>query len=355
METSPLPMDHRIIQAILLAFFDKVVRMSPSLRKGKVVKYSRDVFTPFFVLALGIGVACNPALRARSGDSNGSWLKIKLTNNTAVFTVYAPATNANGMFDLYFKTNLTDPPLWTWLQRGAPGQTNLVVSNLPPAQGFFTLGVTNAIRPGFDGSSLPREDDDPSVLASLPFPINFYGANYSSLYVNNNGNVTFGGAQSAFIPGNLTGLGLKTSIIAPYWADVDTDSLLSDVVKYGSSTVDGHNAFGVDWVNVGYFSAHADKLLSCQLVIIDRSDIAAGDFDMEFNYDKVQWQYGDFSSGFPPHAGYAAGVSGYELPGSGVADAFLDSNVTTGLIHHNLNSSVPGRYFFSFRNGQPAP
>jgi hypothetical protein len=90
------------------------------------------------------------------------------------------------------------------------------------------------------------------------------------------------------------------------------------------------------------------------LVIIDRSDIAAGDFDMEFNYDKVQWQYGDFSSGFPPHAGYAGGGLGCELPGSGVADAFLDSNVATGLIYHNLNSSVPGRYFFSFRNGQPA-
>ena len=55
------------------------------------------------------------------------------------------------------------------------------------------------------------------------------------------------------------------------------------------------HAFGVDWVNVGYFSAHADKLLSCQLVIIDRSDIASGDFDMEFNYDKVQWEWGDAS------------------------------------------------------------
>ena len=217
--------------------------------------------------------------------------EITLTNNIATITVYAPATNANGVFDLYFETDLAVPLGWTWLQRGAPGQTNLVVSNLPPARCFFTLGVTNAIRPGFTNSSLPREDDKPSVLASLPFPINFYGTNYSSLYVNNNGNVTFNGAQSAYIPGNLTDLGL--TIIAPYWADVDTQNTNSDVVKYGNGTVDGYNAFGVDWVSVGYFSKNADKLLSCQLVIIDRSDIAAGDFDMEFNYDKVQWQYGD--------------------------------------------------------------
>ena len=60
-------------------------------------------------------------------------------------------------------------------------------------------------------------------------------------------------------------------------------------------------------------------------MIIDRSDIAAGDFDMEFNYDKVQWQYGDASIGIPPMPVMQRdGVSGYELPGSGVADAFLD-------------------------------
>jgi hypothetical protein len=327
--------------------------MFHAILKGKVVKCLQEVFTPFFVLAVGIGIACNLAWQARGSGSNGSWLTIKLTNNTAVLIVHAPATNANGVFDLYFKTNLTGPSHWTWLQRGAPGQTSLVASNLPPTRGFFALGVTNAIRPGFTNSSLPREDDKPSVLASLPFPINFYGTNYSSLYINNNGNVTFDVAQSAYLPGDLVGQGLK--IIAPYWADVDTLNILSGVVKYGSGTVDGHGAFGVDWVNVGYFSANADKLLSCQLVIIDRSDIAAGDFDMEFNYDKVQWQYGDASGGDPPYAGYANNLSGYELPGSGVADAFLDSNPATGLIYHNLNSSVPGRYIFPFRNGQPAP
>jgi hypothetical protein len=119
--------------------------------------------------------------------------------------------------------------------------------------------------------------------------------------------------------------------------------------------VNGHAAFGVDWVNVGYYAVHADKLLSCQLVIIDRSDIIAGDFDMEFNYSKVQWEWGDASKYSPPHAGFSNGIGDTELPGSGVQGAFLDSNVATGLIYHNLNSSVPGRYFFSFRNGQPLP
>ena len=74
--------------------------------------------------------------------------------------------------------------------------------------------------------------------------------------------------------------------------------------------VDGHAAFGVDWVNVGYFPEQADKLLSCQLVIIDRSDIASGDFDMEFNYDKVQWEWGVFRPVDPPRAGFSGGTDG---------------------------------------------
>jgi hypothetical protein len=120
-----------------------------------------------------------------------------------------------------------------------------------------------------------------------------------------------------------------------------------------------NNAFGVNWVNVGYFNAHADKLLSCQLVIIDRSsDIgnAPGDFDMEFNYFKVQWEWGDYSIGKPPRAGFSDWAQDYyELPNSGIKGAFLDTNSVTGLIYNSLNSPVPGRYVFYFRDGEPLP
>ncbi len=318
------------------------------------MKCSRNVFTPFFGLALGIGIACNPALPAQIIDTNDLWLEIAFTNNTAMFTVYAPATNANGVFDLYFKTNLIASQDWTWLLRSAPGQTNLAVSNLPPAQGFFQLETPNTIRPGFDQQILDRNDDDSTGVLPMGFFINFYGNSNATLYVNNNGNVTFTSAQSQYAPQPLSNLG--TEVIAPFWADVDTRNPASDVVKYGTNgMVNGHAAFGVDWVNVGYYFEHADRLLSCQLVIIDRSDIVPGDFDMEFNYNKVQWEWGDASKNSPPRAGFSDGINDYELQGSGVEGAFMDTNVLTGLIYHSLNSSVPGRYFFSFRNGQPVP
>jgi len=306
---------------------------------------------------VGVGIACNLALCARAFDSNGLWLEIALTNNTAAFTIHAPATNVNAVFDLFFKPDLTDNQDWTWLARCASGQTNLTVSNLPPEQGFFMLGVTNAIRSGFDQQFLDRNDDDSTGIVPMGFFINYFGSSNAALYVNNNGNVTFGSALSGYAPNPLNQLGEPaiTNIIAPFWADVDTRNTNSDVVKYGTNMVDGHAAFGVDWVNVGYYYEHADKLLSCQLVIIDRSDIVAGDFDMEFNYLKVQWEWGDASLNVPPRAGYSDGVDDYELPGSGVEGTLLDTNAVTGLIYRNLNSSVPGRYVFYFRDGQPLP
>ena len=90
---------------------------------------------------------------------------------------------------------------------------------------------------------------------------------------------------------------------------------------------------------------------------MSRSDVAAGDFDIIFNYDQVQWDTSD--SPGAARAGYSNGNPGtptsFELPGSATSGAFLDSNADTGLIHNSRNSAVPGRYVFSVRNGAPQP
>lgn len=100
-------------------------------------------------------------------------------------------------------------------------------------------------------------------------------------------------------------------------------------------------------------------------MLIDRSDIAAGDFDIEFNYNSIQWETGQASGGSVVCQGGASarvgfsngsGIPGtfFELPGSGVPGSFLDSNPSTGLTHNSLNSSQLGRYVFHVHNGVPA-
>lgn len=237
---------------------------------------------------------------------------------------------------------------------------------------LLTLGVTIGINDiaqaaavrnvaGFNDNSLPANDDGSTGLVPVGFDLNFFGVTTDDLYVNNNGNVTLDQPLSTFTPFDLTSTARQ--IIAPFFADVDTRSA-GELVHYGNGTVDGRNAFGVNWLDVDYFvssTGHTNRNYF-QLVLIDRSDTGAGNFDIEFNYDQIQWESGQASGsdvnglgGFSARAGYSNGTGDagtfYELPGSAVNGAFLDGG-PDALISHSLNSDVLGRYLFAARDGE---
>ena len=202
---------------------------------------------------------------------------------------------------------------------------------------------------------LARNDDGSTASVNIGFNIDFYGlAAQSTLFVNNNGNVTFDAPLGTFTP-----FGLLTSavpIIAPFFADVDTRNLGSDVVRYGTGNIGGRNVFGVNWINVGYYSSQSNLLNSFQLIITDRSDVAAGDFDFEFNYDQVRWETGSASGGVggfggtPARAGWTdGGATDFEFAGSGVTRALIDGG-PNALIAGSLNSTVAGQYIFRVRS-----
>jgi hypothetical protein len=222
-----------------------------------------------------------------------------------------------------------------------------------------------AIRPdaAFTANVLPANDDGSQAQVPLGFTADFFGYRYSSVFVNNNGNISFDEPLPEFTPFGLTPWGKK--IIAPFFGDVDTRGAGSGLAMYGYGTgqVDGHTAFGVNWIDVGYYREHTDKRNSFQLVLIQREDTGnPNNFDIEMNYDKVQWETGDASGGVgglggdSARAGYSSGSGeALELPGSGVDGALLDTNTETGLVHNSMNSPQPGRYVFQVRNGVVVP
>ncbi|HXB67551.1 MAG TPA: nidogen-like domain-containing protein [Candidatus Acidoferrales bacterium] len=187
--------------------------------------------------------------------------------------------------------------------------------------------------------------------------MDFFGVNFSSVFLNTNGNVTLSGPLNTFTPFGLTGT--HAQIIAPFFADVDTRNPASGVTTFGSGTFDGHPAFGFDWINVGYYNSHVDKTDSFQLLLVDRSDTGAGNFDIVFNYDKLLWETGDASGGSgglggsSARAGFSNGTgssgTSFELTGSGIPGALLNGGVDA-LVSHDLNSNVLGRYIFNARN-----
>ncbi|MDZ4200180.1 MAG: nidogen-like domain-containing protein, partial [Kiritimatiellia bacterium] len=213
---------------------------------------------------------------------------------------------------------------------------------------FSVLGIqiptlAQNVLPGFSSGILDRNDDGSTGLTPIGFNINFFGATYDHLYVNNNGNVTFTGPLWTFDP---AGLDLSsTAVIAAFFGDVDTRSAPSGIVTYGPGTFLSRSAFGATWNQVGYYSHGTDKLNTFQIVLVDRSDIAAGDFDIYLRYDQIQWDTSATHDTVASRVGYSNGTdTSYEAPGSGVVGAQVDggpqSLVTRRILLFQVRSGV---------------
>jgi hypothetical protein len=232
-------------------------------------------------------------------------------------------------------------------------------------------GTTPDVINNYTPTTLPANDDDSTSTAiPLGFTINFFGQSRNNVWVNNNGNVTFGAALSDFTPSNLTTFG--NPILAAFFADVDTRGSGSGVVDYGTGTLNGNRVFVVNYPNVGCFDQVATVKNNFQLILIDRPDFGTGalgdNFQIEYNYNQIQWDTGQASGGNsvcqnatanPTSAfvGYSDGTTtaanAYNLPGSGVAGAFLDTG-PNALIANALNSTTMGRYIFFVNGGIPS-
>lgn len=254
---------------------------------------------------------------------------------------------------------------------------------LATATPAFALGP-GAIRTpaSFNASSVPAGDDTNLLVVGLPFTMNWNGTVYNQIYINMNGTCSFNGWYANNNAQNWTPSIPLTqtpyAVMAPFWSDVDTRAGMK--VTYSSTTtgsiptVNGHKAFLVNWQGVRPYDATTYTTATApvdyfQLVIIDRSDVASGAFDFEFNYDQITWDTGSASYNgttyYRARAGWAASsTAGYELPGSGARYTGTYSAIggplddvaasSTALIWNSqCSENQLGRYRWQVRNGQP--
>lgn len=213
---------------------------------------------------------------------------------------------------------------------------------------------------GFGEGVLGRNDDSSTSAIDITSVfgaggLNFFGTNYTSLFVNNNGNITFGHSLSAYIAAPIGGGGLSVPIIAAYWFDVDTrggvdtpspggTSTGSNLVYYDLDTT--NRIFTATWDDVGFYSGHIGNPNAFQIRLFD---MGGGDFDIEFIYEHINQSASDTndSPGEAPRAGYAKGngTPGVELTLSGDYTNVLDLDTAPG------NTGAPGYYHFQVRGG----
>jgi hypothetical protein len=216
-----------------------------------------------------------------------------------------------------------------------------LISGLGTDTGYGILALAH----GDDNSS--GAIDITSVFGSAG--IDFFGTHYTSLYINNNGNITFEAPNGAYTPTAINA-GFHNPIIAAFWADVDTRG--HGNVYYDEDAADG--VMTITWDHVGYYNQRSDKLDSFQIVLINEGN---GNFDILYRYGQMQWTTGDASGGTGglggtvARAGYSAGdgVHYFELPQSGNQAALLALPTTTG------NTGIAGVDEFQVRNGEVGP
>lgn len=168
---------------------------------------------------------------------------------------------------------------------------------VPLDSSFSVVPMVSSTAPDY------RNDDMFSNIISLPFSFNFYGTIFDSLYINNNGNISFLAPYYTFTATPFPDW--TYNMIAPFWGDVDTRDSASGLVYYQITST--HMI--VKWENVGYFPMMSDKVNTFQLIITDGTDtlLPAGT-NVGFCYGDMQWTTGSASGGVGGFGGFPATV-----------------------------------------------
>ncbi len=209
---------------------------------------------------------------------------------------------------------------------------------------MVTTGGGNAANVGaVDG----RNDDGFRGPISFGFTLaNFFGNDYLSFYLNNNGNISFNQGISAFTP--VGPQGQPQPIISPFFADVDTRGARSGLVYYDVTSV--ANQAVLTWDHVGYFGAH-DNLLDTFQLVVRGSDynIPTGEGQIGFFWNAMQWETGDASGGSGGFGGSPAAI--------GFGDGFSNGFVLEGSTQNGISRVVNNQYIWFNINagGDPTP
>lgn len=199
-----------------------------------------------------------------------------------------------------------DPPVSPFLGGTCPPFAS---SLCIPLDASFQVVVMNG--PGGSGAASPsdpcqRNDDDTTLAIPLQFSFDFYGSIFNQVFINNNGNVSFGQAFSTFTPEGFPIADFP--MIAPFWGDVDTGNAANSQGGVVWVKSEPHR-FTVIWDHVGYFDENFDKVNTFELILTDGTDPLVGiGQNVCFCYADMQWTTGDASDGIGGFGGTPATV-----------------------------------------------
>ncbi|XP_026225589.1 alpha-tectorin [Anabas testudineus] len=229
--------------------------------------------------------------------------------------------------------------------------------------GASTQDILYPYGPSHRDLETPKMDDGSSPEIALLIPFIFFNVPYRSIYVNNNGVISFNVQVSQFTPEAFP-LSDSRSFIAPLWADVHNgirgdvyyrestepeilERSTQDVRKYFKNmpTFTATWVFIATWHQVTFYGGSQTTPVNTFQTVLISDGVAY--FSM-FNYGEIAWSTGTASGGDPltglggttAQSGFNGGDIGhfFNLPGSRSNDVVN--------IEQTTNVNIPGRWFF---------
>ncbi len=147
--------------------------------------------------------------------------------------------------------------------------------------------------------------------------INYFGTNYTSMYINTNGLISFGAPNTSYTPTALGGV--TTPVIAPFWTDINITSGTATGTNNIYYDLDpGTGRVTVTWLDVRGYSGSAANRNTFQVVLQQTGN---GNFEIDIIYEKIQFTNG--GSGIAQTGITDGGANDYVIPGSGNSAALL--------------------------------
>ncbi|XP_063969190.1 protein mesh-like [Lytechinus pictus] len=226
---------------------------------------------------------------------------------------------------------------------------------------FFPFGSSEV------DESLPANDDGSTAELPIAVVFPFFDQDHTSLFVNNNGVISFLSSVSQYTPDPFP-LGDGRPLLTPFWADVDTTNggsvFYREVLRFAQNgglfgeadnviraTFDDMSDFVSSWMyiatwdNVAFFGASDTSIRNSFQAVL----VTDGRYSFAiFNYGDINWTTGTLSGGnsltglggTPAQVGFNAGdgENYYSVSGSRT-NSIVDIETTS-------NIGLPGRWVF---------
>lgn len=226
--------------------------------------------------------------------------------------------------------SLAQAALTTFPQSALVPTTQLYTDVIGGGIGNILVMTGGGNAPGI-GDSTGRNDDGFSGPIDFGYTFSFFENDYTSFYANNNGNISFGGGNEAYIPEGPIGATIPT--ISIWFGDVDTRNSNSGVLYLRQ---DGNNQTILTWNNVGYYNSQASLLNTFQMVIRGSGyDVPEGEGSIGFFWLNMDWEATQTSTtaavGFGDGEGNGVVLEGSNTPGLNPVVAYNQTWFTTDL------------------------